>query len=449
MQHSKKLLAILVAGALGSGGAFATNGYAPHGIGMKSKGMGGVTIAHQGDAVALGGNPAGSVWMEDRIDVGVDFFSPDRTATISDSVAQLPDGEGGAVFVPNFYDGTFDGNDTSLFAIPEFGYRRGLGGGMAFGLSVFGNGGMNTDYADGLRLFNSDQFGNSQRTGINLSQLFIVPSIAFKINEQNSLGIGLNLVAQGFEAKGINNFDNPNFSTSSGNVTNNDTSWAYGAGVRLGWMGKASDRLTFGATYQSRTYMSEFDEYAGLFAEQGDFDVPSNYGVGVAFQATPELLISGDIVRINYGEVASISNSSTNLFNCPAFAQQFGQPGDPSYCLGGENGPGFGWTDMTVYKLGVEYAFSSSLTLRAGYNYGESPIKSDETVLNILAPGVVEQHLTLGGTWTLDSGTEITLAYMHALEKTVYGDPSNFLGGGTADITMSQDSLGIGASWKL
>jgi hypothetical protein len=34
---------------------------------------------------------------------------------------------------------------------------------------------------------------------------------------------------------------------------------------------------------------SEFDDYAGLFAEQGDFDIPENWNLGVSWQATPQL----------------------------------------------------------------------------------------------------------------------------------------------------------------
>jgi long-chain fatty acid transport protein len=421
MKHHTKLLAAVITGALASSPVFATNGYAPHGIGMKSKGMGGVTIAHQGDAVATGGNPAGSAWMEDRLDIGVDLFRPIREAEISGSMDPR-------------LNTTYDGSGSKLFPIPEFGYRRGLNDDMAFALSMFGNGGMNSDYKDSFPLFN----GTGNRTGINLSQLFIVPSMSYKLNSNNSIGVGLNLVAQGFKARGLTNFDNPFFSESPGSVTDNDTEWSYGAGVRIGWMGKVSDAVTLGATYQSRTYMSEFDGYKGLFAEQGDFDVPANYGVGIAVQATPELLIAADIVRIQYSNVDSIANPADNLFLL-------------GYPLGSDNGPGFGWEDMTVYKIGFEYKMNPTLTLRAGYNHGKAPIPSSETLFNVLAPATVEDHLTLGATWDLGNDMEVTAAYMHAFENTISGDGSipMAFGGGEADIRMYQDSLGIAVSWKL
>ncbi|MGD8590805.1 MAG: outer membrane protein transport protein [Chromatiales bacterium] len=442
MKHHKKLLAVLITGALASSSVFATNGYAPHGIGMKSKGMGGVNIAYQADAVAVGGNPAGSAFLDDRLDIGVDLFRPQREASITGNsfTVDTPMGP-----FPASFDGNFDGNGTDLFLIPEFGYRRGLNDQIAFALSMFGNGGMNTDYKDGVPIFNVDQTFQSNRTGINLSQLFIVPSMSYKLNSNNSIGIGLNLVAQGFYARGLQNFEM--YSLEPQNLTNNDTDWSYGMGLRIGWMGKVSDNVTLGATYQSPTWMSEFDDYAGLFAQEGDFDIPANFGAGITVQATPKLLITGDIVRIQYSDVDSIANPLSNLYKCGY---------DPSYCVGGDNGPGFGWEDMTVYKIGFEYQLDPKWVLRAGYNYGEAPIPDSETLFNILAPATVESHLTLGATWTLDNDMEITAAYMHAFENTIDGkdsippgNPPAGFGGGEADISMYQDSLGIAVSWKL
>jgi long-chain fatty acid transport protein len=416
--------------------AFATNGYAPHGIGMTSKGMGGVTIGYQGDSVAVGGNPAGSAFMEDRMDVGLDLFRPIRSSTIDF-------GPGGSY--------NYDGSETKLFPIPEFGYRRGINDKMAFAVSVFGNGGMNTDYDPGIPLFNGSlgmaanapAFGPN--TGINLMQLFVVPSVSYKVNSNNAIGIGLNLVAQGFEAEGLTGFTN--FSTNPSKLTDNGMDWSYGAGVRIGWVGKVTDQLTFGLTYQSRTYMTDLSDYKGLFADEGAFDIPSNYGIGVAYQATPKLLIAADIQQINYSDIDAIGNSVNNFGNCSAFAMM----APNSYCLGGSNGPGFGWDDMTVYKIGAQFEVSPELTLRAGWNYGKAPIPSnDETLFNVLAPATVENHLTLGATWKVDPTVSVTATYMHAFENEIKDTLPGPLGAfPAASIEMYQDSFGVAVSWKL
>ncbi len=436
MSKYLKLCVAMALGAAATTAVHATNGYAPHGIGMTSKGMGGVYIGYQGDAVATGGNPAGSAFLDNRVDVGVDLFRPIRDASIDF-------GPGGS------YD--YDGSDQEYFLIPEFGYRRGIDDKMAFALSIFGNGGMNTDYKPGIPLFNgslgmaANAPATGESTGINLMQVFVVPSLSYKVNDRHAIGVGLNLVAQGFKAKGLRGFTN--FSKHPDKLTNNGTDWAFGGGLRFGWVGEINDRLTLGATYQTKTYMSDFDDYEGLFAEGGSFDIPSNFGIGFAFKATPKLLIAGDVQQIQYSEVDSVGNSIDKFAGCSAFAMM--APND--YCLGGSKGPGFGWDDMTVFKLGVEYEASPAWTLRAGWNYGESPISSSETLFNVLAPATVEHHLTLGATWKVDSDMSVTAAYMHAFENKIKDSSNGPLGGNfpPADIKMHQDSIGVALSWKL
>jgi long-chain fatty acid transport protein len=344
-------------------------------------------------------------------------------------------------------DGNYSGDGASTFYVPEFGYNRVIDNQLSVGVSVFGNGGMNTDYGDGgIPLFNG---GNGDNTGINLQQAFIVPTLAYRINNQHSIGIGANIVAQGFKAWGLGGFDNPFFSTSAGDVQDNGTDWAWGFGLRVGWIGQLTDMVSVGAYYSSRTWMQEFDEYKGLFAEEGDFDIPENFGIGIAIRATPDLTIAADITRINYSKIDSIANSVDNLYNCPALVYmmtgQFG--GNPSSCLGGSNGPGFGWEDQTVFKLGVQYRVNPEWTVRGGWNYAEQPIPAKETLFNMLAPGVVEHHLTLGASWNISREQELTFQYTHAFEKEVNGDYTP--GFGRADISMSQDMLGVQYTWKM
>jgi long-chain fatty acid transport protein len=118
--------------------------------------------------------------------------------------------------------------------------------------------------------------------------------------------------------------------------------------------------------------------------------------------------------------------------------------------LGGSNGLGFGWKSIDIWKLGFEYQYSKALTLRAGWNHGDNPIGSDQTTFNILAPGVVEDHITLGMTYALTPSSEVTVAYMHALEKSVTGPTNpNFPVGGTETIKMHQNSLGVAYGMKF
>jgi long-chain fatty acid transport protein len=106
---------------------------------------------------------------------------------------------------------------------------------------------------------------------------------------------------------------------------------------------------------------------------------------------------------------------------------------------------------VDVWKIGLEYQFSKDMTLRAGYNHGDNPIQSRDVTFNILAPGVVQDHYTLGMTYNLDKASEITVSYMHAQEKSVSGtpNPTYFPVGGTETIKMYQNSLGVAYGMKF
>lgn len=426
----KRLMGVLaMAGLTVPGAAMATNGYFSHGYGMKAKGMAGVGIALPQDALAAATNPAGMAFVGDRLDVGVDWFRPIRDSEIVSPFGVIPG-----------LTGDFSGNGKKNFLVPEFGYNKMLGWNMSLGISVYGNGGMNTTYDNGpapfgggIPLFNG---GTGQRTGVNLEQLFIAPTFAYKINKNHAVGVSLNLAYQRFRADGLAGFTA--FSMSGANLTDRGTDSSTGWGIKIGYTGNLTDAVTVGATYQSRTRMGKFGKYKGLFAEQGDFDIPENYGIGIAVKATPKLTVAADVQQINYGSIDSISNSVMNLL-----------AGNP---LGSDNGPGFGWRDMTVFKLGLSYAYSDKLTLRAGVSTTRQPIPKDETLFNMLAPGVVENHLTLGATWAVSPSSELTVAYMHAFSKKVKGSGSFPLAPpGTAEVNlkMYEDSLGIAYGMKF
>ena len=420
-----KKIAALIAIAAASGSAFATNGYFSHGYGIKAKGMAGVGIAIPQDALAAATNPAGMVMVGDRLDLGVDWFKPNRGADIVGA------GAPGAT-------GSYNGNGDSSFLIPEFGYNKMLGGDMSVGVSVYGNGGMNTRY-------NTSPFvayGGQNPAGVNLEQLFVAPTFAMKLSKDHAIGASIVFAYQTFGATGLQGFDNAFVSASPGNVTNRGNDRSTGWGLRLGWTGQVNQTVTLGATYASKI-KGKFDAYKGLFAEQGGFDIPENYGVGIAVKATPKLTVAMDIQQINYGAIRSVANTIDCL------------PAGSGCLLGQSSGPGFGWRDLTAYKLGVSYEHSNELTLRAGISTNRQPIPAGQTFFNILAPGTVENHLTLGGTWTLANKNELTVAYMHAFKKSVNGSgsiapggPPGF-GGGEANLHMSQDSLGVGFGIKF
>lgn len=433
MMKMKKIAALLFAVGV-SAPAFATNGYFSHGYGIKAKSMGGVGIALPQDSLAAASNPAGMSMVGDRMDIGLDLFSPIRTARWTGAGAPI-NGVYATVTANTDYK-----SGKNLFAVPEFGYNKMLGWDMAVGVAVYGNGGMNTDYGKVVIA------GATTNTYSNLEQLFIAPTFAWKVTKDHSIGVSLNMVFQNFEARGLESFDAAGQTTSIGSVTNRGKDTSKGLGLKLGWTGQVSPGVTLGATYQPKTKMSKFNKYKGLFAQQGSFDIPETYGFGIAVKASDNLTVAGDVVQINYGGIKSLANNG----------DQF--PGVAGTPLGGENGSGFGWTNQTVYKLGMTYRYSPNLLLRAGYNHAKTPLSAKQTFFNILAPATVENHLTLGATWALAEKSELTVSYMQAFEKKVAG-MSNGTGCGAGagcattghpvDLKMDQKALGIAYGMKF
>lgn len=415
MKFTRVFAFMALAGLAGS--AYATNGYFSHGYGMKAKGMAGAATATHDDAFFGANNPAAAAFAGNRIDLGADLFSPIREASNSNF---------GGAFGPVNVE-----SDSEYHLIPEFGYNRVVNSNLALGVTVYGNGGMNTDYPALAGFGGMNLLGGTGSLGVDLMQLVVAPTAAYKVAPNHSIGISPLIGYQRFKAEGLQGFAGA--SSDPTNLTNRGYDDAFGYGVRIGYMGKITPTVTIGAAYASKMKFDEFDDYAGLFAEQGGFDIPENYNLGIAWQATPAVKLALDYQRINYSDVASVANPSTNMF-IPA-------------PLGADNGPGFGWDDIDVWKLGVEYKYSQQMTLRAGYNHGDNPISSRDVTFNILAPGVIEDHLTLGFTYTLASGNELTMSYMHGFKNDVVGN--NLQGAGVDKIEMYQNSLGIQYSWKM
>lgn len=419
MNLRKTLLAASLAAVAWPFAASATNGYFSHGYGVRAQGVAGVSIALPQDGLAAAANPAGTALVGDRLDLGVSLFRPDRGASIR--------GNGYGA------NGDFSANDSNNFLIPEFGYVRQLSPNLGWGVAVYGNGGMNTDYS--RNPFGA--FGSTGRAGVDLSQLFVTPSVAYKLTPSQSIGAAVTFAYQRFAARGLGAFDNPMTSSSPGSVTDRGHDSSTGVGIKLGWIGEVLPTVKLGAAWSSRIETGELGRYKGLFEGGGGFDVPANYGVGVAWQALPALTLAADWQRIEYSSVKAVGNPLSVLFSG---AQ-----------LGSDNGAGFGWRDVSTVKLGAIYKADERLILRAGVSRNQQAVPSNQTFVNILAPGVVRNHYSLGASFKSTPGGEWSVAYTRVPRTTVSGSgsiPASF-GGGEADLRMSQDVLTVGYSWAL
>ncbi|MBW7470945.1 OmpP1/FadL family transporter [Marinobacter sp. F4218] len=398
--------------------ALATNGYFSHGYGTVNKGMAGAGSSLSQDSIAAATNPAGMAFIGDRMDGGIEVFSPKRQYSVDGNPTQndmFP-------LTPGTYESSRD-----AFAIPHFGFNRSLSENTAFGVSVFANGGMNTDYPGG----NGGPFYGG-RTSVNLEQLFIAPTWSWEFSDNQAIGISPVIAYQRFEAEGLQGF--AAFSSDGSAVSNRGTDDAWGYGYQIGWQGEITDSLRGGVSWRNILKMDEFDKYRGLFAEQGDFDIPQMFNAGVAWSGIEDHWFLLDIQHIRYSEIDSVGNPLLpNLMTAP---------------LGSDQGAGFGWDDMTIFKLGWQWQQTRNHAWRAGVSYGENPVSSEDVLLNILAPGIQEWHFTGGFTHNISNQLALSGMAFFSPKKEVSG-PNPLATNQTVTLEMYQLGASASVGWSF
>lgn len=435
--------ALWLAGSVGT--AQATEGYFQHGYGARQKALAGAGVADSRDATAVALNPAGLVHVENQYNFAVSVFSPRREYTGAAFPAANPG------FAPQ---GSIE-SQWNYFYIPNMARSWRVDNGLVdvVAISMYGNGGMNTHWGDVQR--NSSPFectnpGGAVGTrtgifcagllGVNLNQAFLSVAAAKKFGKV-SVGIAPILAMQQIEIHGLGAF--AGISSDPNNLTNRGlvTSWGYG--VRGGIEVALRPNVRVGVSGNSRVYMEEFDKYKGLFAEQGDFDIPASLQAGIAIDLRPDLTAMFDYRRIWYSDIAAISNDSQNASLAGA--------GNTAFNLGNDLGAGFGWRDIEIYKFGLEWRANDQWTWRAGYAHGENPVRPDDVMFNILAPGIVEDEYTAGAKYKWSDTLELELAGMYAPEVTLAGFELATVANPThaIEVSMYQWEVTAGFTWKF
>ena len=160
-------------------------------------------------------------------------------------------------------------------------------------------------------------------------------------------------------------------------------------------------------------------------------DMPRQFAFGVNFRPIRKLRLEADVRWINYHDVMN----------------------EPSVSgLAMDKWP-FHWDNQWVYALGAEYYATRALTLRAGFNYAKSPIEDSDLNANIVAPAVVETHVTAGASYKINRNLELSLAYAHAFEhkqthrNTTMQDQMMY--GPETEVKMHQDTFAIEATYNF
>ena len=420
-------LSLFITATAQAGGGYFLLGYGP--LAHQS---GGTSTAMGLDGFAGSSNPAKLAFVGDRLDLDLLLFMPHRRIERSESGT------------PYDFSST---SKNSFFLLPEVGYVHKITDKLSWGITLYGNGGLNTEYSDGTSQAGTN--ANPQRCGdapgnfflgcgnlrFDLSQVILAPTFSWKYLTGQSIGITPLLAYQRFKAYGLQAFEA--VSAAPNAVSNNGYDEAFGAGVRVGWFMRPLPWLDVGAAYATRVYMEDFDKYRGLLADEGNFDVPANFSVGTVVRPAKGWEVGVDVQRIFFGDIRALRNGVLNSLEDPQ-----NRP------LGSKEGSGFNWRHQTNYRMGVSYAATPQLILRAGYAYGRRPAadtSANSVSFGLLAPNPIRQ-LTAGFSWLSKSGDQFHLAYGRYMRKEFKG-PSATAGfgvGGQESVEPYVDTVMLG-----
>lgn len=386
-------LALALAAALPLA-AQATNGMLLEGYGPIATGMGGAASAHDNGNAAAMNNPATLALMPagHRADIALGQLGPRVSSAAGPMVAR-------------------SGGDS--YVMPAFGWTR-SNGQLAWGVAVFAQGGMGTEYA--ADSFLAAGSGAPVRSELGVGRV-ILP-LAWRVNEQFTVGgsldhvwssLDLRMAAPVGQLAGLVTGASGNLASALGGLSAAPPStWARidfsddkrftGAATARGWAAKlgatwlAAPGLRLGASWHGKTALKDMTTSAqgASFSLQGmpaadvgrmtvrDFQMPQQLTVGAAWQATPQWLLAADVKQIGWSDVMQSFRMTYD---------SAGMGGSVDFALPQR------WKDQTVVQVGAARRLGD-WTLRGGLNLANNPVPAD--TVNPLFPAIVRDHATLG-----------------------------------------------------
>jgi len=405
-----------------------------NGAGATNRALSGAGVAFAEDSMVIATNPAGILSLEkDGWVLGSIFLTAEQTVYASEPPANSQT-NGAFVFAPGSRTAKSDvpAEIDGIFPIPFGAIHRRIDERNAIGLAVYGNGGINNNH----KAFDNPNcpastpqqgylcFGN---TGSDIAQIFIAPTWAHQLNNRLRIGISPELIYQAIEINGFQIFTPA--SAEPNKLSNNGHSQSFGYGIKAGASLAINTQLTAGLTAHSKGYMQKHKEYRGLLAEQGNLDIAPYLQYGIAWQASPDLTMLADFQRIYFSKVRAYANSGRAL----------GRYGD-------NNGPGFGWSDLSVVKLGLHYRIDEQFSLRLGYSdIHKKPINQQEIINNLVSIAVFDERYNAGISWSFNKIDTIDLTFNYVPKQEISGN--NPLASGQ-QITLSNKLASVDVAWR-
>ncbi|ARN81335.1 OmpP1/FadL family transporter [Methylocystis bryophila] len=431
---------IALASLLPASQSYAAEGIELIGYGARQKALAGGDIADSRDAMSMSINPAGIAGLDNQFQAGGTLLLPDRGYEATGPLV---------IVAPGYVK-----SGEPVFPVPNGGLIRRIDDESAWGVVVFGNGGINTSYSfnnykpairapnvtlpPGLGGFTltgplivpsfGGPFGDGP-AGIDLRQVFVSLDYARSFGPVK-IGVAPTIATQILNIQGLQTFYP--YSWDPYHLSNNGYDWSFGGGLRVGLEYSILPNLRIALAGATPMWMTSFSKYAGALADHGNLDVPASVNAGLAFDPMPDLTLMAGWRHIFYHEVHSLGASSFPIF--------YGQ-------LGSFGGPGLGWRDTDMASIGLEWRALKPLTLRLGYAYATPMIGGQDVTLNVLAPAISRNHISGGFKYEIDKNQSIDFATVYAFKSTVSGPENQFyssfaytlpalLGGGSIPVTV-------------
>ncbi len=291
-------------------------------------------------------------------------------------------------------------SDSDLYLMPAGSMAFRVSDRLTTGLGVAGLLGMGVDVADALPA------AGNQAVATTRQVMRISPGFAYRQSDALALGASFNI-----------NYQSLAMHTAAYTLPQNQV---FGFGATLGLSYIANERVRFGASYVTKQSMDSFEWNTTAGRYSARMDLPAQLALGVALQAGPDMLIEADIKRIFFKKVLDSVPLTTPT---------------------GSSALNFGWDNQTVFAVGVRKQVNDKMTLRAGLNYGKSPIEPDDVTNNYGSVAVTEKHLTLGFTRNLGAHTSASLSYARAFENKVENSAGQ-------SIQLEQNVLNLQISYQ-
>lgn len=456
----KKIVGVMAAiGIAAPGVAMATNGMNLEGYGPIAAGMGGASMAYDNGTAAVVNNPATIGLMPEgsRLDLAIGKLGPDvNTSTDMPGMGNLGAPSGG-----------------DAYYMPAIGYAK-KSGKLAYGVGVFAQGGMGTEYGSDSFLSWGDTgpTGQPVRSEVGVGRL-VVP-LAYDVDSKLTVAGSIDFIwaamdlqmlmpgsmmgpmMQGtsplgtvggsmvtdrfFPAMGAGQMTGFNWGYFDFSNTNDYSGRAHstGWGGKLGVTYKINPQLTLGATYHTKTSLGDMEGNAsvGFSANLGpamgpmngatvpvtvtgkiavrNFEWPETFGFGMAYQATNKLMVAADYKRINWANVMKDFNMTFTAEDNQAdpMAQAFMLGGTVMDATMYQN-----WENQNVFQFGASYKVTDAWTVRGGLNLANNPVP--DSYMNALFPAIVEDHVTAGVGYAFNKAQDLNFSLSYADKNTV------------------------------